>query len=278
MQLGIRLHDTEKLPIEKRLALVRKQGFSCAHIALSKTFSDISTAPSALTPGFACFLRREFEKNELDIAVLGCYLNLANPDSTEMTKIYEKYKSHALFASLLGCGVLGTETGAPNQEYKYVPACHTNKCLELFIKRLAPVIEYCEKLGVVFAIEPVFKHIVSTPKRAKYVLESIKSPNLKIIFDPVNLLDISNYNERESIFAEAIELLGNDIAVLHLKDFIVRDGGLVSVAAGGGEMNYKQILSFIKSEKPYIHATLENTVPENAERSRAFIQRVYNEL
>lgn len=145
-------------------------------------------------------------------------------------------------------------------------------------KRLAPVIEYCEKLGVVFAIEPVFKHIVSTPKRAKYVLESIKSPNLKIIFDPVNLLDISNYNERESIFAEAIELLGNDIAVLHLKDFIVRDGGLVSVAAGGGEMNYKQILSFIKSEKPYIHATLENTVPENAERSRAFIQRVYNEL
>ena len=92
--------------------------------------------------------------------------------------------------------------------------------------------------------------------------DEIGSPNLQIIFDPVNLLDISNYKEREAIIAEAIEVLGEDIAVIHIKDFIVKEGALVSVAAGTGEMDYTQIIRFIKEKKPYIHTTLENTTPE----------------
>ena len=52
-------------------------------------------------------------------------------------------------------------------------------------------------------------------------------PNLQIIFDPVNLLDISNYQNRDVIIEEAIELLGDDIAMVHMKDFVVQDGKLV---------------------------------------------------
>ena len=36
MQIGLRLHDAAKLPIEERLQEVRKQGFTCVHLALSK--------------------------------------------------------------------------------------------------------------------------------------------------------------------------------------------------------------------------------------------------
>lgn len=55
--------------------------------------------------------------------------------------------------------------------------------------------EYAEKLGVIVAIEPVCRHIVNNAKRARKVLDAIDSPNLQIIFDPVNLLDESNYQE-----------------------------------------------------------------------------------
>ena len=123
---------------------------------------------------------------------------------------------------------------------------------------MKPVISYAEKMGVIFAIEPVWKHIVCNPKRARKVLDEIASPNLQIIFDPVNLLDISNYQNRDVIIEEAIELLGDDIAMVHMKDFVVQDGKLVSVAAGTGEMNYEKIIRFIKERKPYIHVTLEN--------------------
>ena len=109
------------------------------------------------------------------------------------------------------------------------------------------------------------------------MLDAIGSPNLQIIFDPVNLLDICNYKDRDAIIAEAIDVLGEDIAMVHIKDFKMENNSLVSVAAGTGEMNYDRIIRFMKERKPHIHATLENTVPENAVASREYIQRLWEE-
>ena len=259
MQLGIRLHDIEKGTIEHRLEVAQNQGFACGHLALSKMISEYSVDNSALTPGFAMYLKRLFAKNQLDVAVLGCYLNLANPNEETLKKTVEKYKAHIRFASVLGVGVLGTETGAVNETYSMEEANFSEEALEIFIKNLRPIVEYAEKMGVIVAIEPVCRHIVCNPKRARKVLDAINSPNLQIIFDPVNLIETWNYEQREEIFAEAIELLGKDVAVVHIKDFIIQDGKMVSVAAGTGMMDYSQIVKFIKTQKPYIHVTLEKS-------------------
>lgn len=277
MQLGIRLHDIEKAPLERRLQIAQKQGFRCGHLALSKVISEYSVADSALTPGFACYLKNLFSKAEIDIAVLGCYLNLANPNEESLRKNQARYLAHIRFASLLGAGVVGTETGAVNEAYQYEEKNHSEEALGIFIDNLRPVVEYAEKMGVIFAIEPVFKHIVWNPERARRVLDAISSPNLQIIFDPVNLLDISNYKDREKIIGEALAVLGDDIAVVHIKDFVVEDGKLISVAAGTGEMDYGDIIRFVKREKPYIHVTLENTNPGNAEAARAYIQGLWDD-
>ena len=277
MQLGIRLHDVKKAPIEERLAIAEEQGFKCAHLALGKVISEYSVANSALTPGFACYIRKAFERHNLDVAVLGCYLNLANPNKESLKETQNRYLAHIRVASLMGVGVVGTETGAVNEEYKFEERNHSEEALEIFIENLRPVVEYAEKMGVILAIEPVYKHIVCNPKRARKVLDTIASPNLQIIFDPVNMLDICNYKDREAIFAEAIELLGKDVAVVHIKDFVVKDDNLVSVAAGTGEMDYTQIIRFIKEQKPYIHVTLEDTKPENAVQARKYIQGLWDE-
>ena len=91
IQFGLRLHDAEKLPVEQVLPLVRRKGFTCAHVALSKSFKELPCTPSALTPGYALYLRHLFEKNGIDIAVLGNYLNLAHPDADALHAIQEKY-------------------------------------------------------------------------------------------------------------------------------------------------------------------------------------------
>lgn len=278
MQIGIRLHDIKKAPLEERLAIAHEQGFTCGHLALSKVIGEYSTDDVALTPGLALYLKKIFQKNELDVAVLGCYLNLANPNPESLEKITKRYMTHIRLASLLDVGVVGTETGAVNEKYKFEEANHSEEALEIFIKNLRPVVEYAEKMGVIMAIEPVYKHIVCNAKRARRVLDEINSPNLQIIFDPVNLLDISNYQNREEIFRETIELLGKDIAVVHLKDFVVENGELVSVGCGRGEMDYRQILTFVKKQKPYIHATLENTTPETAVFSKEHILNIYSSI
>ena len=279
MQLGIRLHDIKKGPLEERLQIAREQGFKCGHLALNKVITEYATDNGAMTPGLAMYLKKLFWKNELDVAVLGCYLNLATPDQDALIKNMSRYMSHVRFASILGAGVVGTETGAVNAGYKYEEANHSPEALAVFIENLKLVVEYAESMGVIFAIEPVFKHIVWNPERARQVLEAIASPNLQIIFDPVNLLDVSNIDRRNEIFDEAIDLLGGAIAMVHLKDFDVVDGKLTSVACGQGQMgreSYEKVLRFIKERKPYAHATLENTVPENAVATREYIQGIYD--
>lgn len=280
LQLGLRLHDAEKLPMEELLPVVKRKGYTCAHLALSKAMKEYPCTPSALTPGYALYLRHLFEKNEMDIAVLGNYLNLAHPDEEVIRQSLEKYYAHIRFASLLGCGMVGTETGAPNPEYKFCPECRTDAALSTFIRHLKPVVRCAEQYGVILAIEPVARHIVWNAKRARLVLDEIGSHNLQILFDPVNLLDLDNVDHREEVFAEAMELLGPDIAMVHFKDFIrVQEGhGLKAVGAGTGEMDFTPIMKFIKKEKPFVFGTLENTTPENAEFCGQKMRELYDSV
>ena len=284
MQLGIRLHDIhaklgpEFQTMEKRAQTAREEGFTCVHLAYSKVIKGYTFDDCALTEGLAKYTRRVFEGQGLDVAVLGCYLNLAHPDPDKLKEIQSRYYGHLRVASLLGAGVVGTETGAPNAQYKMDANTHSEEALETFIRGLAPVVERAEKCGVTMAIEPVWKHIVYSPDRAVKVLEAIQSPNLRIIFDPVNLLYPGNLDERDKVIGEAMEKLCDRIAVVHLKDCVPDGDDLKSIAAGTGVMDYREILKFMKARKPYIHATLENTTDENAVSSRMYLQEIYDGL
>lgn len=283
IQLGIRLHDVntaslEEKTMEARAEKAKQEGFSCVHLAYQKVISGVSFDDAALNEGLACYTKRVFQEQKLDIAVLGCYLNLAHPDPAELAKIKSKYFGHLRVAALAGCSVVGTETGAPNAQYKLDANTHSREALDTFIRNLAEVVERAEHWGVSMAIEPVWNHIVYNADRAVEVLKAIQSPNLRIILDPVNLLCMENADNREAIFQDAFEKLCDHIAVVHLKDFVRRDGKLVSVAAGTGEMNYENILRFVKARKPFIQATLENTTNDNAVQSRELIERVYQQV
>lgn len=278
IQFGLRFHDSVEIPFEERLHVIKEQGFRCIHIALSKT-PDLPAAYESLTPGYAAYLKKACDREDMQIAVLGCYLNLAHPDPCALSVIQKKYRAHLRFASQLGCGMVGTETGAPNAEYKYdKEACHSEEALRIFIENLKPVIADAEAMGVILAIEPVYKHIVWNPVRARQVLDEIHSPNLQIIFDPVNLLHPDNLDHRDEVIKEAIELLGEDIAMIHLKDYKVENGELTCMAPGLGDMRYDEVLKFAKERKPFIQATLENTKPDNAEASLHFLKELEGKL
>ena len=284
IQLGIRLHDVntacneELQTMSARARKARQEGFSCVHLAYQKVCKGVSFDAAALNEGLAAYTKRIFAREELDVAVLGCYLNLAHPDPVKLAEIKSRYYGHIRVASLLGCSVVGTETGAPNVQYRLDENTHTQAALDTFIGNLSQVVEYAEHFGVQVAIEPVWNHIVCDAQRARQVLDAVKSPNLRIILDPVNLLCPENTDSREQIIGDAMETLCDDIAVVHLKDFVRAGGKLVSVAAGAGEMRYENILRFLKARKPFIQATLENTTNENAVHARQMLEELYQTL
>ena len=277
MNIGIRLHDTAGSTLEEHLKSAREQGFSCAHIALSKTIPGFSMkdAPALLTDSLAAEVRALLDKYGMECAVLGCYLNLATPDEAELANTLASYKAHLHFARAIGARVVGTETGAPNTAYATCPECWTEESLQLFIDRLRPVVRYAEEAGSIIAIEPVCRHIVSTPERARRVLDAIDSPALQIILDAVNLLTLDNYSRYDELIDESVRLFGDRIRVLHMKDFHIVPGmaDVQSIACGTGCMNYTRLLSLARSI-PGIPMTLEDTVPSNAEAARVFLEGV----
>ena len=284
LQLGIRLHDVnDKAPealqtLEERARKAREEGFCCVHLALAKCIRGVRFDDAALTEGLAAYVRGVFRQNELDVAVLGCYLNLAHPDPETLREYQSRYYGNLRVAALSGVGMVGTETGAPNAAYKLDENTHTDEALHTFMRNLEPVVARAEALGVTLAIEPVWNHIVYDADRAVQVLRSMGSRNLRIIFDPVNLLCMENADRRDFVIGDAMDKLCDAIAMVHLKDFTRRDGKMVSIAAGTGEMDYTEILRFLKARKPFIQATLENTSNENAVSSRLYIQNLYDSL
>ena len=277
LRLGVRGHDMEEAPFEEWVANIKKKGFCCTQLALKKAIRDFNVNNEAMTPGMAMYMRQVFAENKVDVSVLGCYLNLADPNKERLKKTMDTYKANIRFAALLGCGMVGTETGAVNEEYKYEPANHTDEALEIFIENCREIVKYAESMGVIFAIEPVYNHIVYDCKRARKVLDAINSPNLQIIFDPVNIISVDNYKNQDAILEEAFDLLKDDIIAIHSKDFVIEDNKVISKITGEGILNYDLLMKLVKKNKPLIHVLLEGTKPENVEFAKEFVTRKYRE-
>ena len=274
MNIGIRLHDTAPGNLRERLAFAREQGFTCAHVALSKVLEDFSMAeaPEKLTAEYAARVRQDFEAAGLECAVLGCYLNLADPDAERRARTQEIYQAHLRFAAMTGARVVGTETYA-NPESGFSDPGSSEEAFRLFMDSLRPVVRCAEETGAVLAVEPVWYHIISSPERAARMLEELPSDHLQIILDAVNLISPETADRAEDIIRRAIALLGDRVRILHMKDFVLtKDGKMDACACGLGSMRYETLLRFAAGRN--LPMTLENTVPENAEAARLTLERI----
>ena len=279
MKIGIRLHDTAPGTLKERLSFAKAQGFCCAHVALSKVSDQFSMqdAPRLQTEDYAARVRRDFMDSGMDCAVLGCYLNLGDPNEEHRAYTQEIYRAHLRFASMIGAGVVGTETYANPESRFSEPASKSEEAFQLFLDGLRPVVRFAEETGAILAIEPVYHHIISTPERAQRMLEEVPSDHLQIILDAVNLIGPESAGRADEIIADAIRRLGNRVRILHMKDFVLLpDGKIRSCACGLGKMKYDQLLAFAVSHS--LPMTLEDTVPENAEAARLHLEQIAKNL
>lgn len=277
MHIGIRLHDTREGTLDQRLHAAREQGFSCAHLAMSKACPGfkMDQAPALLTEELAAEVRDSFQTENMECAVLGCYLKLAEPDEEKRARIRAIYRAHFRFARLISARVVGSETPAAPGMVFSDPAPVSEEAFRFFVQCLKPIVRDAEEEDAVFAIEPVFSHIVSTPERAERMLDMIPSENLQIILDAVNLLGPETVGQADKIVQDAVSRLGDRVRILHLKDYLPPQRGdtqLKCCACGLGQMRYEGVLKFGKEKG--LPMTLENTRPENAEKARLYLENL----
>ncbi|WP_077619412.1 sugar phosphate isomerase/epimerase family protein [Bacillus sinesaloumensis] len=277
INLGIRAHDVEKRPLEALVEEIASKGLTSVQLALGKSLDYINTDLGSLSPGLAHYVGSEFSKHQIQIAVLGCYINMIHPDQAERRKSLDRFKEHIRFARDFGCSVVGTETGNVNAEIVYTKENFKEAPFLEVVESVRELVEEAEKFGVIVGVEAGVNHPIYSPKAMKRLLDSVDSNNLQVILDPVNLLTIDTYKNQDEIIKEAFDLLGDRIVILHAKDFIVEGNTLKPVAVGQGLLNYDLVLKYIKEKKPFINILMEETKEPYIDDSITFLTSKYEQ-
>ena len=80
LNTGMRCHDLcEKMEMEKVFQLAKENGVHQIQLAFAKSISNYDFTTGHYNPGFARYIKEQLDKNEIHVAVLGCYINPTNP-------------------------------------------------------------------------------------------------------------------------------------------------------------------------------------------------------
>lgn len=276
LNLGVRAHDFGQVPLDALIAKIRRHSFTCIQFAVKKSFPDSVPDFSALSPGTAAYFGGAFRQAGIHLAVLGCYVNIVASDPAERNRALSDFAVHLRLARDFGASLVGTETGSVGNGY--TPENFTEEAFQRVVESVRWMVAEAERFGVTVGIEAGLNHPLYTAGLTRRLLEEVPSRNLQVILDCANLLSPDNYLRQEDIIAEALDLLGDRIAILHLKDFRIEQGRLEIVPVGQGDMQFRPLLHYMKYKRPHIQGLLESTPEENMEASVAYLKQLYEQL
>jgi sugar phosphate isomerase/epimerase len=274
IRIGLRAHDYGCLPPAELAQTIAAYGAESVQLALSKALSRPPAAGS-LSPGYARSLRKTFEERGLAIAVLGCYINPVHPDRDERERSLRLFEEHLRFSRDFGCSLVGTETGSRNPDCSRHPDTEKPETFDLLCSSIERLLKTAEKCGSMVGIEPVAdRHTLSSIELTEKFIKRLSSPALALIYDPVNLIPEGGLScSQEAFFREAMDVFGNRIMAVHLKDFRMEGGEKTGdLPAGTGELDWPCLLSLLMEKKPGIDLLLENSGPVTGRGCIAFLR------
>lgn len=274
IRIGVRAHDFGCLSAGELASKIAAKHLDCTQLALGKAIAGLTLKPGVLNPGLAFEIGKAFQKQGVQIAVLGCYVNPIHPDPTTRKSLLELFKDHLRYARDFGNGLVALETGSVNADYSPHRENHGENAFQDSLTSIAELVAEAEKFGVIVGIEAVASHVVSTPQKMRRMLDGVASNNLQVVFDPVNLLSLDNHQEQERVIGESFELFGDRIAIIHAKDFVIEDGQFEFARAGFGKLRHDLVMKFAVEQKPGISIVLEDTNDRTVEESRQFLRQV----
>ena len=241
MKKGIRGHDVYADSLSDICRKCNDLDFSFIQLVLDKSVQDFEYGK--FSNEYAEGIKKQLGK--IKIAVLGSYVNLSSSNPEELNTELSKFKEKIKYASVLNPIVVGSETGF----YGDLMCDETNSTEEAYkhlLKNVKELVAEAEKLNVNIGLEGVHCFVINTPEKMARLVNDINSENVKVIFDPVNYININNYVNQDKMIEDMFELLSDKIVVFHAKDFIVEDNKIKNVIPGEGILNYKLIFEKFK--------------------------------
>ena len=279
IEFGMRVHDLcPKGPLLTVLDTISDANIRNVQLAFGKSVSDYDFSTGHYSAGFGNYIRRELDRRDIHIAVLGCYINPANPDEAAREAAVARFIEHLKYAKRIGADMVGTETGRFSADFKVTPLTKSEECYQTILKSFRPIVRAAEQLGVTVGVEGVFDHTLHSPEMMARFLSDIDSEAVEVILDAVNLMtpDVEfDPAGQEAILDRAFELYGDRVSVLHLKDFVFDGEKQLYRHPGEGHFCYEALMKHIRERKPHIIGLLENSSPERFEDDCSYLRRAF---
>ena len=267
--VGARLHDYGKGSPDELFGRVAADGFAAVQLAYKKcvpfvrSYADVTDALVAETVAAE-------KAHSIQVAVLGTYVELAINDESRLKNAAD-FKSQLAVCKALGAGCIGTETTSMEKQ----PAGTTREeAQELLCRSLADILPAAEALGVTVAVEPVTYHSMNSAAATRHILDTMRSPNLKVIFDMSNLVDAGNVGAQDRIWNDVGELLGDQIVAVHFKgQAFAPDGGLLHTSLEDSLTDYAGAFAMLRQlTQDALPVLREEAVPARAGSDIAFMR------
>lgn len=130
------------------------------------------------------------------------------------------------------------------------------------VKSLKEILQTADDYGVDIVLETHVTTTLNTPQRIKHVIERTESKRLKLNLDPCNFVgDLQTAFNLPPMLNELFDVLGQYIATVHLKDFLLEDRLVVHITEtviGTGLMDFDTILRRVHEVKPDGYVVIEH--------------------
>ena len=276
MKIAFRTHDLGAKGIEGVISRVHAEGIDAVQLVVYKFMEGIKQLPGSLTRETAEYIGNSLKGAEISVPLIGAYFNPVHSDKQKVADCKETFKDYLRYAKLLGSDIVGSETGSFNDDkWTYNPLNRTEEALQTVISTFTELADYAAEQGVNIGMEGAAGHCCYCVKQLKRAIDGVNRPNVKVIFDLYNYLDMSNYSDYMSILKEGLATFAGRIVVFHMKDFVVEEGKIKQVAPGKGMFDYKAILSLIKAYDKDAVLVLEGTTGEDIGPAIEFVRRTW---
>lgn len=279
MKLFIRAHDLGVQGIDNVVSQLNELGLDGVQLVAYKVLPDVPYTPDGMTEVKARQIHDALTSAGKSIALIGAYFNPVHSNKEKVASCIGVFKSYLKNAKTLGCDMVGSETGSFNDDkWTYHPQNRTNEALDTVVDTFRQLADYAQKQGVNIAMEGAFGHVCYDVDRLKLAIERINRPNIKVIFDLYNYLDVSNVDSCYDILDHGLETFGRQIEIFHVKDFEVVEGKLVQRPVGKGVLDYKRVLTKINKFNPDAKLVFEGTVGEDVPSAVQYIKDILEKL
>lgn len=236
-------------------------GIHAVQLSLPRQFPEMSDA-SVVNPGMGQYCRRVLAAHDVDVAVLGCYINMVHPDPVERERLLRKFEAYLRVAASFGAPMVASETGSVNPTPNVVrPENFTDEAYAQVRDVIARLVAYGERVGMMVGIEPGINHPIYSVERTRQLVDDIRSPYLGIVFDSSSLISSANYRRQLDYAKAGFDLFADSIVAVHIRDYNVVPGEeQIQVCDNGkGVIDTGAILSLVKSYRPMVAVVFEET-------------------